>query len=162
MGPQGTVFGVDMTIDMVRLARDNARRVGACNVSFMLGEIERLPLRGELVDVVMSNCVICVSKERESVFREAFRVLKPGGRLYISDMVLIGELPAEVHQDPDMWVSCIGGAEPKETCLDRMGRTGFSQVEVVEESPYWSEVGAGEEWKRNLLSISVRATKPLG
>ncbi|MBI2856581.1 MAG: arsenite methyltransferase [Chloroflexi bacterium] len=162
VGTQGRVLGVDMTSDMVRLARDNARRIGVGNVSFMLGEIERLPLKGNLLDVVMSNCVICLSKERDSVFQEAFRVLKPGGRLYISDMVLTGELPADVQQDPAMWVSCIGGAEPKETYLDRMRRSGFSMVEVVEEVPYWREVEKGEEWKRNLLSISVRATRPLG
>ena len=166
VGPHGIVLGVDMTTDMVGLARDNARKIGVGNAFFMLGEIENLPLKGNLVDVVMSNCVICLSKERDNVFEEAFRVLKPGGRLYISDMVLTGVLPPSVQQDPEMWVSCVGGAEPKEAYLARISHSGFSRVEVVNEVPYWKDeccpdVGKNEEWKRNLQSISIRATKAL-
>ena len=160
VGPEGRAYGVDMTVDMVSLARSNAAKVGVSNVEFFLGEIERLPLGGGLVDVVISNCVICLSPDKDRVFQEAFRVLKPGGRLYVSDMVLEEELPEEVRMDPDMWVSCVGGAELKSVYLGRMDTAGFEQVDVIEQSPYRRSVAAGEEWKASLASVRVRAVKP--
>ncbi len=160
VGPEGMALGVDMTMDMVSLARGNAIKVGVQNVEFFLGEIERLPLGDDQVDVIISNCVICLSPDKDKVFQEAFRVLKPGGRLYVSDMVLEEELPEEIRLDPDMWVSCIGGAELKNTYLGRMDTAGFSDVDIIEQSPYRRSIAEGEEWKRSLSSVRVRATKP--
>ena len=110
--------------------------------------------------MIISNCVICLSPDKDKVFQEAFRVLKPGGRLYVSDMVLEEELPEEIRLDPDMWVSCIGGAELKNTYLGRMDTAGFSDVDIIEQSPYRRSIAEGEEWKRSLSSVRVRATKP--
>ena len=160
VGPEGMALGVDMTMDMVSLARGNAIKVGVQNVEFFLGEIERLPLGGDQVDVIISNCVICLSPDKDKVFQEAFRVLKPGGRLYVSDMVLEEELPEEIRLDQDMWVSCIGGAELKSIYLGRMDTAGFSDVDIIEQSPYRRNIAEGEEWKRSLASVRVRATKP--
>ena len=160
VGPEGMALGVDMTMDMVSLARGNAIKVGVQNVEFFLGEIERLPLGDDQVDVIISNCVICLSPDKDKVFQEAFRVLKPGGRLYVSDMVLEEELPEEIRLDPDMWVSCIGGAELKSTYLGRMDTAGFTRVDIVEQTPYRRNIAEGEEWKRSLSSVRVRATKP--
>ena len=160
VGPEGMALGVDMTMDMVSLARGNAIKVGVQNVEFFLGEIERLPLGDDQVDVIISNCVICLSPDKDKVFQEAFRVLKPGGRLYVSDMVLEEELPEEIRLDQDMWVSCIGGAELKSIYLGRMDTAGFSDVDIIEQSPYRRNIAEGEEWKRSLASVRVRATKP--
>ncbi len=160
VGPDGRVIGVDMTMDMINLARGNAEKVGVKNVEFHLGEIEALPLEDNLVDVIISNCVICLSPEKDRVFQEAFRVLKPGGRLYVSDMVLEAELPEEVATDTDMWVSCVGGAELKSTYLGRMDTAGFLDVDIIEQTPYRRSIAEGEEWKRSLASVRVRATKP--
>ena len=160
VGTEGKVMGVDMTMDMINLARGNAEKVGLSNVEFHLGEIENLPLEDNLVDVIISNCVICLSPDKDKVFQEAFRVLKPGGRLYVSDMVLEKELPEEVAMDPDMWVSCVGGAELKDIYLGRMDTAGFSGVDIIEQSPYRRSVAEGEEWKLSLASVRVRATKP--
>lgn len=124
VGPGGRVIGVDMTPDMVNLARENARKVGAANVVFKLGEIEDLPVGDASVDVIISNCVINLSPDKEQVFREAFRVLRPGGRLRVSDMVWLGERPADA-QGAESWAGCIAGALPLEEYLGAIGRAGF-------------------------------------
>ncbi len=160
VGAEGKVLGVDMTQDMINLARSNAQKVGVENVEFHLGEIENLPLESNLVDVIISNCVICLSPDKDRVFQEAFRVLKPGGRLYVSDMVLEAELPEAISADPDMWVSCVGGAELKSVYLGRMDTAGFTDVDIIEETPYRRAIAEGEEWKRSLASVRVRASKP--
>ena len=114
VGPDGEVWGVDMTPDMVQLARHNAEAVGADNVRFRLGEIEDIPFTEHTFDVIISNCVINLSTDKPQVFREAFRVLKPGGRLRVSDMVLTADLPTDERADLEAWAGCVAGALPVE------------------------------------------------
>jgi SAM-dependent methyltransferase len=127
VGPSGKVIGVDMTADMLNLARENARKVGAANVSFKLGEIEDLPLPDASVDVIISNCVINLSPDKPQVFREAFRVLRPGGRLRVSDMVWLGERP-EGAQGAESWAGCVAGALPLDDYLGAIAAAGFTAV----------------------------------
>jgi arsenite methyltransferase len=127
VGATGKVIGVDMTPDMVNLARENARKIGASNVQFKLGEIEDLPLPDETVDVIISNCVINLSPDKGRVFREAFRVLRPGGRLRVSDMVWLGERPADA-EGPESWAGCVAGALPLTEYLDLVRSAGFVEA----------------------------------
>ncbi len=155
VGPTGKVIGVDMTPDMVSLARSNARKLGLSNVQFYLAEMEHTPIGDETADVVISNCVINLAPDKDSVFREAFRVLRPGGRMFISDMVLVDELPADVAADARNWTACLAGAELKDVYLQRMRDAGFADVQVL------SEVGlAGDGWKASVRSMSIVAVKP--
>jgi SAM-dependent methyltransferase len=124
VGASGRVIGVDMTPDMVNLARENAARVGATNVQFKLGEIEDLPLPDASVDVIISNCVINLSPDKARVFREAFRVLRPGGRLRVSDMVWLGERPADAA-GAESWAGCVAGALPLDDYLGLIRAAGF-------------------------------------
>src|SRR5437870_12065413 len=110
VGPSGKVYGLDMTDEMLTLARDNQRKSGATNVEFLKGTIEHVPLPDASVDVVISNCVINLSSDKDAVLREAFRVLKPGGRLAVSDVVVRGEVPPDVRRSMELWVGCIAGA----------------------------------------------------
>ncbi len=134
VGPGGRVIGVDMTEEMIRLARENAEKSGLKNVEFRLGEIEKLPLEDNSVDVAISNCVINLSPDKEQVFREVYRVLKPGGRLMVSDIVLDGELSQRVRESTAAYTGCIGGALPRQEYLAAMTKAGFSDVEIVAES----------------------------
>jgi SAM-dependent methyltransferase len=136
VGESGRVTGVDMTPAMLAKARENARTGGYGNVEFRLGEIEHLPVADGSVDVVISNCVINLSPEKGQVFLEAFRVLKPGGRLLISDMVMVGELPERVRQSVAAYVGCIAGAVSRERYLELIRRAGFTDVEVLEEASF--------------------------
>jgi arsenite methyltransferase len=131
VGPEGHVIGVDMTPDMVARARDNARKSGYANVEFRLGEIEHLPVADEQVDVILSNCVINLSPDKPRVFREAFRVLKPGGRLAISDVVADAELPEEIRKDPNLNASCIGGAATITDLESMLCQAGFEQIAIL-------------------------------
>lgn len=131
VGPSGRVIGVDMTPEMLARARTNADRLGLGNVQFRQGLIEALPLESSSVDVILSNCVINLAPDKRLVFREAFRILKPGGRLVVSDMVAREELPREIRDNPDLWASCIGGALPEEEYLDAIRQAGFPGVEVL-------------------------------
>jgi arsenite methyltransferase len=110
VGPSGKAYGLDMTDDMLELARRNAAQAGATNVEFLKGEIEAIPLPDASVDVIISNCVINLSADKRQVLREAFRVLKPGGRFAVSDVVVRGEVPAEVRRSMELWVGCVAGA----------------------------------------------------
>ncbi len=149
VGPKGKVIGVDMTEEMVQVAKENAEKMKIENVEFRLGEIENLPVEDGMVDVVISNCVINLSPDKDKVFAEAFRVLKPGGRLLVSDVVTQGELPSEIREDPEMWAACIAGALDEESYLQKIRNAGFKKVEVVAKSDFMEKVS----------SIKVRAYK---
>lgn len=134
VGATGKVIGVDMTAAMIEKARDNARSGNYANVEFRLGEIEHLPVADNFADVLISNCVINLSPDKAQVFREAFRALKPGGRLMISDIVLLAELPEAIQQSIDAYVGCLAGALLKDDYLDKIKAAGFQRVEVVDET----------------------------
>ncbi|SCG82270.1 Arsenite methyltransferase [Proteiniborus sp. DW1] len=131
VGETGYVIGVDMTTDMIELARKNAKEDGYTNVDFRLGEIEYLPVADSSVDVIISNCVINLSPEKEKVFKEAYRVLKPGGRLSISDVVATAELPEQIKQDLRMMTGCIAGAEYVENIRAMMQNAGFKDIKLM-------------------------------
>ena len=134
VGPTGRVIGVDMTDEMLDKARANARAGGYENVEFRKGFIEDLPLEDESVDVILSNCVINLSPEKDKVYAEAYRVLRPGGRVMVSDIVLERELPEAVLGSIDAWIGCVGGASLREPYLQIIRDAGFSSVEVTKES----------------------------
>ncbi len=134
VGPRGRVIGVDMTPEMIRLARENAAKGGVKNVEFRQGEIESLPLEDGSVDAVISNCVINLSTDKEKVFREIFRVLRSGGRLMVSDIVLDGQLPEQVKNSVAAYTGCIGGALKRQDYLVAIAKAGFTGVEIVAET----------------------------
>lgn len=161
VGRSGRVIGVDMTPEMVSRARANAEKVRADNVDFRLGEIERLPVSDASVDVILSNCVINLSPDKPAVFREAFRVLRPGGRLAISDVVAIGDLPPEVQREAAALVGCIAGAAPVEEVRAMLREAGFTQIELRLSPQSTAIVGS---WmpgiERFLASAVIEAVKP--
>lgn len=136
VGEEGKVIGVDMTPEMIDKARKNAGKGGYTNVEFRLGEIEHLPVADTSVDVIISNCVINLAPDKTRVFNEAFRVLKPGGRLMVSDIVLLGELPEVIKSSIAAYVSCISGAIMKDDCIETIKKAGFQDVIVAEESTF--------------------------
>lgn len=144
VGSTGKVIGMDMTPEMVEKARHNARRGGFENVEFHLGEIESLPLSESQVDVVISNCVINLSPDKQKVFQEAFRVLKPGGRLMVSDMVLLKELPEVIRKSMEAYVGCIAGAIMKDEYLAAIEAAGFREIMVLGEDTYPIELMAAD------------------
>ena len=130
VGPTGKAYGLDMTDEMLALARENQRKSGLANVEFLRGEIEHIPLPDTSVDVVISNCVINLSADKDQVLREAFRVLKPGGRFAVSDVVTRGDVPDEVRKDMLLWVGCIAGALRDSEYAEKLTRAGFETVEI--------------------------------
>ena len=130
VGPNGKAYGLDMTEEMLALANENKRKAGAENVEFLKGEIESIPLPDNTVDVVISNCVINLSADKDRVLGEAFRVLKPGGRLAVSDVVTRGEIAPEVRQSVLLWVGCIAGALDEKECRGKLAAAGFEQIEI--------------------------------
>jgi SAM-dependent methyltransferase len=178
VGPAGHVIGVDMTPEMLDRARDNARKSGLDNVEFRLGEIENLPVADNTVDVILSNCVINLSTDKPRVFREAFRVLKPGGRLMVSDLALKKPLPPEIRGSVEAYVACVAGAMVKEDYLAAIRTAGFADVQVVGEKVFPAELlledslapslarelklsrKALEEHIASVLSLAIRAAKP--
>jgi SAM-dependent methyltransferase len=158
VGPSGRVIGVDMTPEMIERAWANAREAGYANVEFRLGDIERLPVEDASVDVVMSNCVINLATDKLAVFREALRVLRPGGRLLISDLVVEGELPEAVRLDLEAWAGCIAGALEKGEYLETIRRAGFRDVAVVGEQRYAGAAPAGSG-AGGIVSVQVRARR---
>jgi SAM-dependent methyltransferase len=136
VGPSGRVIGVDMTPEMVDRARENARRNGYTNVEFRLGEIENLPAADSSIDVIISNCVINLSPEKDRVFREAFRVLKTGGRMLVSDLVLSKPLPQALRESAEVYTACVAGAMLRDDYLREIREAGFRKVEVVSESSF--------------------------
>jgi SAM-dependent methyltransferase len=155
VGQEGRVFGLDMTTDMLELARQNQARLGLTNVEFIQGEMEDIPLPDASIDVVISNCVVCLSPNKDGVFSEAFRVLTPGGRVHISDMMaLTSEGPALT--DPEAWASCIAGAEDLETYLGRLRGAGFVDIEINEDTAQLGDASV----PTNVASVKVVARKP--
>ncbi len=136
VGSDGRVIGVDMTDAMLEKARENARRGGYVNVEFRKGFIEQLPLENESVDVILSNCVINLSPEKHKVYREAYRVLRPGGRLMVSDIVLERPLPPEVLQNVDAYLGCVGGASLRGEYMQTIEKAGFREVRIERETPF--------------------------
>jgi SAM-dependent methyltransferase len=134
VGPTGRAIGVDMTPDMIDRARENAHQEKIGNVEFRLGEIEHLPVADASVDVIISNCVVNLSPDKPQVFREAFRVLKLGGRMFLSDIVLLKELPRAVRESIEAYVGCVAGASLKADYLAAIGAAGFRDVEIVKET----------------------------
>ncbi|MGH8637960.1 MAG: arsenite methyltransferase [Burkholderiales bacterium] len=130
VGPGGKAYGVDMTDEMLAVARDNQAKSGIANAEFLKGDIEHVPLPDNAVDVVISNCVINLAADKDAVLREAFRVLKPGGRFAVSDVVVRGEVPAEVRKSVELWIGCIAGALDEDEYVAMLARAGFEQVGI--------------------------------
>ena len=171
VGASGQVIGVDMTPAMLDRARANARSIHADNVEFRLGEIENLPVANESVDVIISNCVINLSPHKPAVFAEAFRVLRPGGRLVVSDLVLLEELPADIRSSVTAYIGCVAGASHRDAYLQHLRAAHFEKIEVVEEKRYAGVDSDSNgdallartlDWSaKNVTSMKVRAYKPL-
>lgn len=161
VGPTGTVIGVDMTPDMVSLARSNARKVNATNVDFRLGEIEHLPVADSSVDVILSNCVINLSPEKRAVFAEAFRVLKPDGRLAISDVVATGPIPQALQNQAAALAGCVAGAAPIDEVRAMLKAVGFTDIRVTIAPRSEEIVGS---WlpgiEKFVASATIEARKP--
>jgi arsenite methyltransferase len=130
VGPTGKAYGLDMTDEMLALARENQRKAGATNVEFLKGTIEAIPLPDKSVDVIISNCVINLSNNKDAVLREAFRVLKPGGRFAVSDVIVRGDVPADIRRNMELWVGCIAGALEEKEYAAKLKAAGFADVEV--------------------------------
>jgi SAM-dependent methyltransferase len=175
VGPTGKAYGLDMTDEMLALARENQRKAGVQNVEFLKGEIENIPLPDSSVDVIISNCVINLSADKERVLREAFRVLKPGGRLAVSDVVTRGQVPAEVRQNMLLWVGCIAGALEDREYADKLAKAGFDAIDIEPTRVYNIEdaraflSGQGvdvdaiaSQVEGKFMSAFIRATKPAG
>ena len=174
VGPAGKAYGLDMTDEMLALANENKRKAGVENVEFLKGEIERIPLPDNSVDVVISNCVINLSADKDAVLREAFRVLKPGGRFAVSDVVTRGEMLPEIRQSVLLWVGCIAGALEESQYRDKLASAGFSQIEIEPTRIYRVEdareflSGQGfdvdalaPQVDGKFLSAFIRAVKPI-
>ncbi|BAD41354.1 putative methyltransferase [Symbiobacterium thermophilum IAM 14863] len=162
VGESGRVIGVDMTPEMLARARENARKGGFANVEFRLGEIEHLPVADESVDVIISNCVINLSPEKEQVFREAFRVLRPGGRIAVADMVSLAPLPPEVREDLALYAGCVAGVATVGELRTMLTEAGFVDIVIrPKDSEQLLEAwGAGESLKNQVFSATIEARKP--
>jgi arsenite methyltransferase len=165
VGQIGRVIGVDMTPEMIQKARQNAAKGNFSNVEFRLGEIENLPVADDSVDLVISNCVINLSPDKSQVFKETFRVLRPRGRLMVSDIVLQKELPVEIKNSVEAYVSCIAGAELKTDYLKKMAQAGFIDIQVVDETCLTFEADSGESGEtvsteNQVISVKISAIKP--
>ncbi len=164
VGQNGRVIGVDMTAEMVGKARENARKSNYGNVEFRLGEIENLPVADNGVDVIISNCVINLAPDKKRVFREAFRVLKPGGRLMVSDIVLLKELPEEVKNSIIAYVGCVAGAVTKGEYMEALQAAGFQDTRILDEATFPSELLANDPMAREIvknLNLSGEEAKEL-
>jgi arsenite methyltransferase len=172
VGPTGKAYGLDMTDEMLSLANENKRRAGAENVEFLKGDIENIPLPDSSVDVIISNCVINLSGDKASVLREAFRVLKPGGRFAVSDVIVRGEVPAAVKRSMELWIGCVAGALEEQEFKSLLADAGFVDVEIEPTRVYAGEdaaaflAGAGldtgiaSEIDGRFMSAFIRGTKP--
>jgi SAM-dependent methyltransferase len=163
VGDTGRVIGVDMTADMIALARENAEKSGAATVEFRLGEIEHLPVADSSVDVIISNCVINLSPEKPQVFREAFRVLKSGGRLAVSDTVAAAEIPEALKADLSSYAACVTGSSSVEELQTMLQEAGFRQVRIQprdESREFIKDWASGKGVESFILSATIQAVKP--
>jgi arsenite methyltransferase len=173
VGPTGKVFGLDMTDEMLALANQNKQRAGVENVEFLKGDIERIPLPDSSVDVIISNCVINLSADKKKVLAEAFRVLKPGGRFAVSDVVVRGEVPSEVRTSMELWIGCVAGALEEQEFLGMLRSAGFENPSIEPTRIYKAEDAAAflsgtdlsgtnlaSEIDGKFMGAFVRATKP--
>ena len=173
VGPTGKAYGLDMTDDMLALARRNAEEAGVTNVEFLRGRIEEIPLPSNSVDVIISNCVINLSGDKRTVLQEAFRVLKPGGRFAVSDVVVRGEVPADVRRSMELWVGCVAGALEESEFKTLLAQSGFTDIDIEPTRLYKSDDArvflqeSGVDVSANLDAIDgkfmaafVRASKP--
>ena len=173
VGPTGKAYGLDMTDEMLALARENQKNAGVENVEFLKGAIENVPLPDSSVDVIISNCVINLSGDKDRVLAEAFRVLKPGGRFAVSDVVVRGEVPADIRKSVELWVGCIAGALEENEYREKLGRAGFESIGVeptriyrVEEAREFLQAAGldtetvGPQMEGKFISAFVRAVKP--
>jgi ubiquinone/menaquinone biosynthesis C-methylase UbiE len=173
VGPTGKAYGLDMTDEMLALARENQRKAGIENVEFLKGEIEHIPLPDDSVDVVISNCVINLSADKDRVLREAFRVLKPGGRFAVSDVVTRGAMPPEIRERVLLWVGCIAGALEENEYRSKLSAAGFKNIELEPTRIYRIDdaraflsgqgidvVAIAEQVDGKFMSAFVRAAKP--
>jgi arsenite methyltransferase len=174
VGPTGKAYGLDMTDEMLALAVENKRKSGVTNVEFLKGEIENIPLPDNSVDVIVSNCVINLSGDKDRVLREAFRVLKPGGRFAVSDIVVRGEVPAEIRKNMELWVGCIAGALSDTEYSEKLSAAGFVSVEIeptrvysIEDAREFLEAAGidaasiAPKVQDKFISAFVRASKPV-
>jgi len=175
VGPTGRAYGLDMTDEMLALARENQKKAGAQNVEFLKGTIENIPLPDNTVDVIISNCVVNLSGDKDQVLREAFRVLKPSGRLAISDVVVRGKVPVDIRKSMELWVGCIAGALEEEEYKTKLAAAGFAGIEMevtrvykaADAEEFLSAAGfdAGKIAPvvgKKFVSAFVRAVKPAG
>jgi arsenite methyltransferase len=173
VGPAGKAYGLDMTDEMLALARENQKKAGAVNVEFLKGTIENVPLPDNAVDVIISNCVINLSGNKDRVLAEAFRVLKPGGRFAISDVVVRGQVPADIRKSMELWVGCIAGALEENEYREKLARAGFESIDVeptrvykMEEAREFLEAAGldpetvGPQIDGKFMSAFIRAVKP--
>ena len=158
VGEDGYVIGVDMTEEMVKRARENARHYGYNNVEFGIGEIENLPIDDNSIDVVISNCVINLSPDKFATYKEAFRVLKPNGRILISDLVTKGELAEDIKRSFPAWAECVAGALEKQEYLDTVKKAGFRDVVIIAEHPF-EKPGMDIRLLGRIISVQVKAYK---
>jgi arsenite methyltransferase len=174
VGPSGKAYGLDMTDEMLALARENQKKAGIENIEFLKGAIENIPLPDNSVDVIISNCVINLSGDKDRVLREAFRVLKPGGRFAISDVVVRGEVPANIRKSMELWVGCIAGALEEFEYRNKLFSAGFESIDIeptrvyrVEEAREFLEAAGldaatvGPQIEGKFVSAFVRASKPV-
>lgn len=173
VGSTGKVYGLDMTDEMLALARDNQRKAGIENVEFLKGELEHIPLPDESVDVVISNCVINLSPDKDRALSEAFRVLKPGGRFAVSDVVVRGPVSQDIRLNVELWIGCVAGALEESEYRDKLARAGFEEIELVPTRIYRADdareflagtgldhVTAASQVDGKFMSAFVRARKP--
>jgi SAM-dependent methyltransferase len=173
VGPSGKAYGLDMTDEMLALARENQRKAGIQNVEFLKGEIEDIPLPDNSVDVIISNCVINLSGDKDRVFSEAYRVLKPGGRLAVSDVVVRGNEPSEIRESVLLWVGCIAGALQDDEYVNKLAKAGFDKIaieptriyQVEDARRFLSEKGVdvdaiASQVNGKFMSAFIRAIKP--
>ena len=173
VGPTGKAYGLDMTDEMLALARENQKKAGVTNVEFLKGEIENIPLPDNSVDVIISTCVINLSADKDRVMREAFRVLKPGGRVAVSDVVVRGEVPAEVRRNVELWIGCVAGALRDTEYAGKLQAAGFERIDIEPTRIYRAEDARqfldaqgidvdtlAPRIDGKFMSAFVRATKP--